>query len=142
MIFSRSRFPHLPDPLKPGFLPSMRSERSYRDGDKVNFTIPWPPKELNPNSRSHWAAKAKAVKKYRGDCYLLAKNAVGAYTGLTVTLNFRPPNRQRRDLDNALASLKSGLDGIADALNVNDREFKLTLSVGEPIKHGCVEVTL
>lgn len=106
------------------------------------FTIPWPPSELNPNCRAHWAAKSSAVKKYRGDAYLLAKAATGVYTGLLVDLVFQPPNKQRRDLDNCLASCKSALDGIADALSVNDRDFKLTLSMGEPVKNGAVQVTV
>jgi len=29
------------------------------------ITLPWPPKQLNPNSRTHWAAKAKFTKACR-----------------------------------------------------------------------------
>ena len=35
-------------------------------GEDVKF--PFPPKELSPNSRLHWAKRAKAVKSYRQEC--------------------------------------------------------------------------
>jgi crossover junction endodeoxyribonuclease RusA len=53
---------------------------------------------------------------------------------------FHPPDRRHRDLDNMLASIKSGLDGVADAWGVNDREFKISLSVGNVIKLGVVKI--
>ena len=42
-------------------------------------------------------------------------------------------------MDNMLASIKSGLDGISDALQVNDKQFRLTLEVSEDIG-GMVKV--
>jgi crossover junction endodeoxyribonuclease RusA len=59
-----------------------------------------------------------------------------------VDITFHPPDKRKRDLDNCLASFKAGLDGIADALGVNDCQFKLSLEMGSPIKGGEVEIYL
>ena len=29
------------------------------------INLPWPPRELSPNARVHWAKKAKAAKAYK-----------------------------------------------------------------------------
>jgi crossover junction endodeoxyribonuclease RusA len=34
------------------------------------------------------------------------------------------PDKRHRDADNCLAAAKAGLDGMADALGVNDRHFQ------------------
>lgn len=58
---------------------------------------------------------------------------------LHVTVEFVPPDRRHRDRDNMLASIKSGLDGLADALGVNDSRFDLTIRVADDIG-GMVRV--
>ena len=98
----------------------------------TSVILPWPPRELSPNSRTHWAKKAKAAKAYRLDCFYLAKEAkvTAPKEGpINLHIEFVPPDRRPRDLDNMLASIKSGLDGLAEALGVNDKRFTLTLSV-------------
>jgi crossover junction endodeoxyribonuclease RusA len=97
---------------------------------------------LNPNARPHWRAKAACAKVYRTQAWYLTKAAHIESNALTVGIVFRPPDKRRRDLDNCLASFKAALDGIADALGVNDNQFKLTVQMGQPIKGGIVEVTL
>lgn len=99
--------------------------------------LPWPPSELSPNARCHWAKKAKAAKSYR---LIAAWAAVGMGPGRTVSITFNPPDKRPRDLDNMLASIKSGLDGIAQALGVDDKEWSLTITKGAPIQGGLVTV--
>lgn len=106
------------------------------------ITLPWPPKELNPNSRVHWSKLAKAKKLYRQMCWAAACQAQvqpPAHGMIHLDIRFYPPNKQRRDLDNMLASLKSGLDGIADAWKVDDNRFKLTISTVDEIA-GMVKI--
>lgn len=111
----------------------------------MNVTLPWPPKELSPNARLHWAKLAKAKKAYRQHCQLLALEA--GIRGpvpddrLHVELTFYPPDRRHRDQDNMLAAMKSGLDGLADALRIDDRNFKTTFEVAEQIG-GMVKVSI
>ena len=60
-----------------------------------------------------------------------------------VGLLFNPPDRRHRDWDNLVASMKAGLDGIADGLKTDDRGFRLTsIDVGEVVANGQVVVTL
>ena len=100
------------------------------------LTLPWPPKELSPNARLHWRAVAKAKKAYRAACGWTAKEqgARRIEAGkLHLTLTFVPPNRRAFDLDNALARMKSGLDGLADVLGVDDKHWSLSIARAEEI---------
>lgn len=105
-------------------------------------TLPWPPKELSPNARVHFRRKAAAAKMYRNLAHWLAWQA-GRDDGASLSITFNPPDNRRRDLDNMLASIKSGLDGIASAIGIDDSKWSLTIRKGEPVKGGrvIVEVT-
>jgi len=109
--------------------------------------LPWPPKELSPNARVHWAKLAKVKKSYRSACASLARqeglsSAFRSAAGvLHVSLVFVPPDRRQRDQDNMLAAMKSGLDGLADAIGIDDRRFRTTFEVADEVG-GMVRVTL
>lgn len=108
------------------------------------IVLPWPPAELSPNARVHWAAKSRAAKAYRSACFWIAKRdgkRIEHDGRLHVTLEFVPPDRRHRDRDNMLASCKAMLDGVADALGVDDRRFDLTIRVADQIG-GMVRVTV
>lgn len=87
----------------------------------------WPAAALSPNARMHWAIKARAVKKYRHDSLFEAKYQAPNWTRpsgkLTLEVEFYPPQRRAYDRDNLLARMKSGIDGVADGLGINDKEF-------------------
>ena len=113
--------------------------------DKI-ICLPWPPKELSPNARIHWAKKAKITKAYRAAAHVLTKQAglVAPETGrILLVLEFVPPDRRHRDEDNILASFKAARDGIADALGINDRRFVTQFSQSaEVVKGGMVLVRI
>lgn len=100
------------------------------------LTLPWPPSALSPNARTHWSALARAKKAYRAACAAQAQ-AQGARRikadRLHLTLTFYPPNRRAHDLDNCLARLKSGLDGLADVLGVDDKHWSLTIAKADTV---------
>ena len=108
--------------------------------------LPWPLKLLNPNARNHWGAHARAKKAYRAACAWAAKSQGVVRLGpgkITVSLIFVPPDQRRRDLDNMIASMKSGLDGLADALGVDDNRFRLTAELATCGRiGGYVEVSI
>lgn len=113
----------------------------------LRVELPWPDKRLSPNSRTHWRPKAEAVAAARHAAKYLCFNAMGrqGYVPVArprVSYTFCPPNRQRRDLDNLIAAHKAANDGIADALNVNDRDFQLAYAMGEVVKGGKVIVEI
>lgn len=97
----------------------------------TTVVLPWPPKALSPNARTHWRAKAPVTAAYKRACRALAMEA-----GLRVPedvdsdsqrlhlwLEFYPPDRRARDDDNMIASFKAGRDGIAQAMHIDDKRF-------------------
>jgi crossover junction endodeoxyribonuclease RusA len=108
-------------------------------------TLPWPPKELSPNARVHFHTKARVAKVYREHAYWLTKAAgmIAPEEGdVDLRFHFHPPDKRKRDLDNMLASIKAGVDGIADALEVNDQRFGFWLSREAPVKGGKILVSV
>ena len=106
--------------------------------------LPWPPTGLSPNARNHWAKTAKLKKAYREACAWSAmqQGAKPIHADkLHLTLTFYPPTRRAYDLDNALARCKAGLDGLADALKVDDKHWTLTIKKGESVG-GFVQVEI
>ena len=111
--------------------------------NKNEITLPWPHKELSPNARVFWAAKYARVKLYRSACYYITKQSGIKVKDEAIDLwiTFNPPDKRRRDLDNCIASIKSGLDGLADALGVDDRRFRLHTHISDKIE-GSVTVRI
>lgn len=107
--------------------------------------LPWPAKDLHPNSRPHYMAKARAVKAARRAASLMAK-PLGKIDpeAVKVTCIFSPPPVKRnRDADNLLAACKAYFDGIADAIGVDDSRFKHQAPVwGTSVKGGNVRIVL
>lgn len=109
----------------------------------IQIDLPWPSKDLSPNARCHWAVKARAVKKARHEAMWLAQAFEAPDGDLNVSLTFAPPDRRRYDDDNLIARMKAGMDGIADALGVDDSKFRLGKPLrAEPIKGGNVRVEI
>jgi crossover junction endodeoxyribonuclease RusA len=113
----------------------------------MTFTVilPWPDRVLHPNSRCHWARKAKAVNRHR---VLAGWNAKAAsfpklyVEALKVTVIFSPPDNRARDLDGMLSSIKAYLDGIADVVGVDDSKWHIEMCRGLPTKGGNVRITV
>ena len=109
-----------------------------------SYEISFPSQKLSPNARGHWAMKARVIASYRNESAWLAKGSkiIAPDTGdIAIHLDMYPPNR-RRDKDNTEAAMKSALDGLADALGVNDSRFIATYTHHEPEKPGRVVITV
>ncbi|WP_422846884.1 endonuclease [Acidovorax sp. M14] len=108
----------------------------------LQLTLPWPPTALSPNARQHWSALSRAKKAYRHACAITARQQGAGRTDakkLHVSLVFVPPTRRAYDLDNLLARMKSGLDGLADVLGVDDKHWSLTIAKADEVG-GMVRV--
>lgn len=113
----------------------------------VSFSLPFPDKPLWPNGRAHWGAKSRAVKQHRGWAFVAAKAAgvtkADPTARVSIAIIVQPKTANRPDRDNCVASAKSYLDGIADALGVDDRNFDTpSITFAEPIKGGQMTVSL
>lgn len=111
----------------------------------MNIVFPWPPADLSPNARVHWAKLARAKKTYRMACFAQA-HVQGIKPAqaerVAVHLTFVPPDRRKRDLDNLIASMKAGIDGLADAMRLDDSKFRLTFELDHNAIGGMVRVTV
>lgn len=126
--------------------------------EKMRVVLPWPPRALSPNSRSHWSERSREAKRYRWACMVQAKKVINqegwplaamrdhiaAGGHLHLFLDFHPPNGRRRDDDNVIAAFKSGRDGLADALGIDDEHFRIhpVLRREHPVKRGGVNVVI
>lgn len=77
--------------------------------------LPYP--ELNPNSRLHWAVKARAVRASREEIGWLAKaqwHDGKPMMKARISYEFHSKDKRHRDLDNLLAMCKPWQDGLID----------------------------
>lgn len=97
----------------------------------AHILLAWPSKPLWQNRRCHWAVKALATSEARQYAYYasleagLKKMPTGAGWRHHLSFDFSPPDRRKRDLQNMPATQKAAIDGIADALKVDDSTFKV-----------------
>lgn len=113
----------------------------------LELQLPWPPAQLSPNARLHWAIVYRAKAKYRDHCWAVvrAQTAERLDEKQEYALEFRfvPPDRRSYDRDNLIARMKAGIDGLADALFIDDKRFTtLTASVSADSVGGFVEVRI
>jgi crossover junction endodeoxyribonuclease RusA len=108
--------------------------------------LPWMPSALRPNAASpgNWRKKSSAAAKYRADCLTLSKASKPAieHGAYEMVIDFYPPDRRRRDLDNMLASFKQGIDAVCEAIGIDDYGLSFRLRRCEPVKGGKVVVSL
>lgn len=58
-------------------------------------------------------------------------------------ITFLAPDRRARDDDNLITSFKSGRDGLADALGINDKRFRIHAWLSDEVVNcGAVRVCL
>jgi crossover junction endodeoxyribonuclease RusA len=112
---------------------------------RTKIRLPWPSSKLNGHAKGHWRAKALATKRYREACAWLAKEAaVPCDPQAILTFTYYPPNYRRRDAQNMPGMLKAAVDGIADAMGCDDREFRCRFPDGfeGPVPSGLVVVEI
>lgn len=115
----------------------------------LTLRLPWPPKDLSPNGRVHWAKLAKAKRLYRQTCWAEVASLSAELRQLPegksfdLLLRFLPPNRRSYDRDNLASRMKSGIDGVCQALGIDDSRFRrVTSETGAPVKMGLVEMSI
>jgi crossover junction endodeoxyribonuclease RusA len=113
----------------------------------MELTLPFPPSILSPNARPHWAAKAKAAKAYRHECFVACRIAgliLPETDGkLHLWIDFYPPSGRKYDDDGLLSRFKSGRDGMADYLGIDDVRFVSHPWVKEKMPpNGCIKIRI
>ena len=117
----------------------------------IVIDLPWPSRELHPNSRGHWSKRAKAAKDARMEAFIETRNELEnlnyenrEFDGkLILDLIFIPPDKRKRDDDGLISSFKPYRDGIADALGIDDNRFRTQVEVKDTtVKAGRVIVRI
>ena len=105
--------------------------------------LPWPSPCMWPNSRVDRRSSAGTRRKYR-EAGAWATKAAGwralNWQSAHLRITFCPPDRRARDLDNMLAAIKSGLDGVSDVIGVDDSKWDMTIRRGDVVKGGEVRI--
>ena len=122
--------------------PESRSPYGPGNGPLIDvIRCPWPPKELSPNSRKAHRYTKDARNGFKTACFYATKEARAFIPeNAHLSLHFYPPDNRKRDLDNMLAAMKAGLDGIALAAGIDDYGWSLSIHRMEPTKGGAVVV--
>ena len=108
------------------------------------ITMPWPHPILNPNDKSHWTKKRRQKSAQVVNWYFACKDEKLPRGSYKFSIELCPPDNRKRDVDNCIASLKSGLDGLSQASGVDDSKFKIQwpAEFSAPRKGGAVIVTV
>ena len=91
--------------------------------DEILITLPLPDRRLSPNARVHWRTLWAQKKAYKRAAYVATYYAGGQkakWMRATAKVTFFWKDRRDRDMDNAMASLKSAWDGIKEAGLIED----------------------
>ena len=108
--------------------------------------LPWPPKALSPNSRKAHRYSTKERQRYKSAASAAALEAGFRdlkFETVHLRITFNAPDARRRDLDNMLAHIKSGIDGISQAIGIDDSRFEYTIRRGEYDRpNGSVDIEI
>jgi crossover junction endodeoxyribonuclease RusA len=97
----------------------------------LNIVLPWPVAQLSPNGRWHYMQRYRAAQVAKKKAYYATLEAAGEWRPvpgmvLRMTLTAVPGKGTRVwDDDNFIAAHKAACDGIAEALGIDDRHFRL-----------------
>lgn len=118
----------------------------------IRVTLDYPDKRLSQNARIHWAVRSKITKAARQEAHWTVKyEAERAGVSLDqlprpvpIQVFVFPPDRRRRDLQNVIGALKASMDGVSDALGVDDAFFAIRWpeQFSAPVKNGAVIITI
>lgn len=106
------------------------------------IVLPFPPASLSGHNKGHWRGKSPIVAQLRQKAHDAAWDAnisIPEDGDIRLHVRFIPPNR-RGDRVNYWNRCKPIIDGIADALQINDSRFLPSMEFAEPEKPGRVEI--
>jgi crossover junction endodeoxyribonuclease RusA len=95
----------------------------------VIIELPFPVSELMPNRANgkHYSATSAIKKKAHSDAYTLMKLThphARMISATPIVITYVQKDKRHRDLDNLLAASKHYLDGLAKALDSDDKYFE------------------
>lgn len=110
----------------------------------IIVSLPFPSSELSGHNTGNRYGKGSIIRAHRqlaADAVADALAPVPDEGDIRLHFHFIPPDR-RGDRTNYWNRCKPYIDGIADALGINDRRFVPAMSFAEPRKPGRVIVEI
>lgn len=104
--------------------------------------LPFPSSDLAGHNFGHWSKRAKTIATHRSWAFhatRAAKISVPSEGDVPISFRFVPPNN-RGDRTNYPNRLKAYIDGIAEALGINDKRFLPSYAFEAPQAPGKVIV--
>jgi crossover junction endodeoxyribonuclease RusA len=112
----------------------------------VKVELPWLGSEYSAHAKGHWRKKHAITKKARGWARVAAQSAnVPSDHNARLVFAFHPPVRGGLpDCHNMANRVKAYIDGIADAMGVDDRKFRVRFpeELSERKGDGLIVVTV
>lgn len=115
---------------------------------KATIRIGWPDKALSKNVSSPWGrgaqirrTKATAAQRREAWGVALAEGIKHLQTERPqIKVTYHPPSKRKMDLHNVQSMLAGAIDGIQDAIGVDDRNFDISWpdAFSDVVKGGCV----
>lgn len=129
---------------------SIQREIAELAAREFEVVLSFPAPELMQNRREgrHWSYAHEAKVAQRQEAYLLARQSI-TQSGFEarpdarhrVEMVFCPPDNRRRDVSNLHAAMKAALDGIAEAMEIDDSAFtEHEQRMSAVHARGCVRV--
>lgn len=111
---------------------------------KPAFTVflPFPDSALSGHNKGHWRTVNPVKNKHKEWARVATQEVlkpVREEGDIRVHVRFIPPDR-RGDRFNFPNRIKPYIDGVADAMGVNDKRFLPSFEYLSPSKPGCVEI--
>lgn len=105
----------------------------------LRVELDFPAPELFPNRSKgkHWGALHKHKTTAREAAYWQTLAVIASIQPFNapeflLTITFEMPDKRHRDADNCLAAAKSALDGVASAMQVDDKRFNPLKIIRKP----------
>jgi hypothetical protein len=113
----------------------------------IRIDLPFPPSSLSGHAKgaSHWG-KSSVTKKWRQLAHdaawdAVTETAIPEAGDIGLHIHFIPKDR-RGDRTNFWIRCKPIIDGVAEALGVNDARFLPSMSFGAPEKPGRLVISI
>ena len=116
--------------------------------DAITIRLPWPDAALWQNVRVHWRVKSVATRQSRAWAAWECKAAGCSFLTFAgrprLAWSIHKPPKSRADMSNVQAALKAAIDGIQDALMIDDNRFIHVWpeEFGERVPGGLIVVTI
>ena len=129
----------------------LRSETGLARGvnrNAITIRMPWPDDALWQNVRVHWRVKSVATRQSRAWAAWECKAAGCSFLTFAgrprLAWSIHKPPKSRADMSNVQAALKAAIDGIQDALMIDDNRFIHVWpeEFGERVPGGLIVVTI